>query len=272
MSDKDTQLVDGLRAGHPESFEELVRSYGGRLLATATRMLGNTQDAEDAIQESLIAAWKAIAQFNGASSLYTWLHRIAVNSCLAKMRTAGAKSEISMATADRSIGTAFEELPAAWSEPGPSPEQRITMRRSIERALQLIPADLRTVLLLRDVEDLTSQEVAAKMGLSDAAVRQRLHRARTAMAELLRPELCQGRELTCGGDLDLLLDYIDKALPLEQQQLIQEHLDSCDACGTLLASYRMTVGVPRAIVDLTGEAAVSDSFVARTVESARRSG
>jgi predicted DNA-binding protein (UPF0251 family) len=135
---------------------------------------------------------------------------------------------------ERPVSLAFEGLPKAWSEPVFSLEKRIAMRRSIQKALNLIPEDFRIVLILRDVEEWSSREVADRLGIPDAAVRQRLHRARTAMAELLRPELCEGPELTCGGQLDLLLDYIDRALPAELQTPVHEHIQGCEACTGLM--------------------------------------
>ncbi len=141
------------------------------------------------------------------------VHRIVVNACLAVLRTARAKTEVSIETGSRTIALAFEGLPSAWSEPGPSLEKRVAMRQALQRALSSIPEEFRTVLLLRDVEELSSREVSERLGIPDTAVRQRLHRARSAMAELLRPELCDGPERLCGGQLDLLMDYIDNALP-----------------------------------------------------------
>lgn len=245
------ELVAGLRSGDSTAFEQLVRTYSRRLLATAARMLGSERDAEDVVQDSLISAWKGIAGFDGAASLYTWLHRISVNACLARLRTMAAKSEVPLAGLDRSVGLAFEGLPTAWAEPGPNLEKRLAMRHAIQRALQQIPEEFRTVLLLRDVEELSSREVSDCLGIPDATVRQRLHRARATMAELLRPELCDGPELTCGGQLDLLLDYIDNLLPAELQGPIHAHIESCPACTSLLHTYRMTVGFPRALADLT---------------------
>ncbi len=245
------QLVTGLRSGDSMAFEELVKTYSGRLLATAARILGSERDSEDVVQDALISAWKGIAAFDGTASLYTWLHRISVNASLARLRTASAKSEVTLAGPDRPVGLAFEGLPTAWAEPGPNLEKRVAMRQAIQRALQLIPEEFRTILLLRDVEELSSREVADRLGIPDATVRQRLHRARATMAELLRPELCDGPELTCGGQLDLLLDYIDNLLPVDLQEPVHAHITGCPACTSLLHTYRMTVGVPRAIAELT---------------------
>ena len=265
VSESESSLLIGLRSGDPASFERLVRSNSARLLATASRILGSERDAQDVVQEALISAWKSIDTFEGTSSLYTWLHRIAVNACLARLRTARSKSEVSIADADRPVSLAFEGLPSAWSHSGPSLEQRLAMRRAIQKALNLIPEDLRIVLLLRDVEELSSHEVSERLGIADTAVRQRLHRARTAMAEVLRPELCGGPELTCGGQVHLLLDYIDNKLPSALQPPVHAHIEGCLACTALLNTYRKTIGIPRAIAGLTSPDDVSHGWISQTV-------
>lgn len=262
-------LLEHLRSGDSRAFEEVVRTYSARLLATASRILGRDRDAQDAVQESLISAWKSIGAFHGASGLYTWLHRITVNACLARLRAASAKSEVSISDSERPVNLAFEGLPMAWSEPGPSLEKRLIMRRSLQKALEMIPEELRTVLILRDVEELSSQEVADRLGVPDATVRQRLHRARSAMAELLRPELCDGRELTCGGRLNLLLDYIDSALPSDLYDPVHGHIQGCETCNSLLQTYRVTIGLPRAIARSTEVGDVNDEWLAATIAKAK---
>jgi RNA polymerase sigma-70 factor, ECF subfamily len=268
----ESSLLDRLRSGDPEAFEYLVRTYSARLLATASRILGADRDAQDAVQDGMISAWKSIASFEGSSGLYTWLHRIVVNACLARLRTAPAQKEVSISDDERTVNLAFEGLPMAWSEPGPSVEKRLAMRRSLQKALDLIPEEFRAVLILRDVEELSSRDVAQQLGVPDATVRQRLHRARSAMAELLRPELCNGPELTCGGQLDLLFDYIDSALPLALKDPVQEHIEGCPACNPLFHTYRMTVGLPRAIARLTDAPDVKDGWLAATFAKAELPG
>lgn len=267
MTEPTLGLVVGLRSGDAASFEELLRVFGGKMLATASRILGSPDEAQDVVQEAMISVWTNIGGFEGGSSLYTWIHRIVVNAALARLQAARRKNEVSGDSSEGAVGLAFEGIPAAWSEPGPPLEKRLAMRRAIQRALGLLPVDLRSVLILRDVEQLTSQEVGGQLGISDASVRQRLHRARTAMAELLRPELCYGPELTCGGQLDLLMDYIDQQLPAELQQPVHEHLNSCEPCGGLLTAYRLTVGIPKAIFELTDETA-SEAFIQTTATRA----
>lgn len=268
VNDDEQALLEGLRSNDPASFELLLQRYGARLISTASRILGNTADAEDVVQDAIIGAWKAIHEFEGSSRVYTWLHRIVVNGSLARLRTQKRRGELDAAAED---SVAVAGIPAAWSESGISFEKRLAMRRAIETALDGIPAELRTVLLLRDVEELSSKEVAAQLGIPDALVRQRLHRARTVMAELLRPELCQGPELTCGGQLDLLLDYIDRALPADLQAPVHQHLETCEPCGRLLGIYRATIGIPKAILELTEVETPGGDFVARTLRMAGHS-
>jgi RNA polymerase sigma-70 factor (ECF subfamily) len=267
---EDRSLVEGLKASKPEAFENLVRNFSPRLLATANRVLRNADEAQDAVQEALISVWKSIGQFQGMASLSTWVHRIVINICLARMRSSRAQREVSIADEGSSFSVAFEGLPAAWSEPGPNLEKRVAMRRSIQRALDEIPEEFRIVLLLRDVEELSSRETAEKLGIADSLVRQRLHRARTIMAEMLLPELCEGPGLMCGGQLDLLLDYIDSALPVDLQQPVHDHIESCPTCAGLLNQYRATIGIPRAVLEFTQVPDVDAEFVVGTVDLWKR--
>ncbi len=226
MSTNEQSVVAGLRAGDPAVFEALVRTSSGRLFATAYRILGSEADAQDAVQEGLVAAWKSIATFEGESSLSTWLHRIVVNAALGRLRSAKVRGEVGLPDDDRSMDL------------DPRTESRFAIRTAIQKAMRLIPEEFRIVLVLRDVEDLSSREVSEKLGIPDATVRQRLHRARAAMAEILRPELCGGPELTCGGDFDLLMDYIDAELPPELETPVHDHVQGCETCNWLWQGYR----------------------------------
>ena len=264
-TDDDSSLVADLKAGCPEAFEKLVLAFSPRLLASATRVLRSHEEAQDAVQDGLISTWKNIAQFNEDSALYTWLHRIIINACLARLRSSHSKRMLSMEDAGGSGNSEFAGLAAAWPPSGPSLEERVAMRRTLERALEELPEELRLVLILRDVEEFSSKEVAGVLGVTDANVRQRLHRARTIMAELLRPELCSGSDLTCGGQLDLLFDYIDNLLLPAPQQLVRDHISTCPTCSELEQGYRATIGLPRSILELTHEDSLPSAFLTSTV-------
>jgi len=245
-SEQESNLLVRLRSRDPQAFEELVRSLSPRLLSSAVRILANQDDARDAVQEAFVSVWKNIGQFAGDSSLYTWIHRIVINACLARLRSIRTRKEVDLASVEVGTPGPVSYLGERWSDSGPSLEKRTAMRQALERALGKLPHDLRLVLLLRDVEELSSKETAVQLGIADALVRQRLHRARTIMAETLRPELCERPELTCGGQLDLLLDYIDSALPSDLRQAVHDHISSCPACANLLTIYRTTIGLPQA--------------------------
>ena len=257
MDAEELSLIEGLRARRPVSLEQVIAKYAPRLLSTAAR-IGNPDDAEDVVQESLLAAWQSIQQFEGSSSLYTWLHRIVVNRCLARMRTAASKQE-----SRSDAAAALERTLPPWSEPAISLGNQVAMRRTIEAALRQLPEEWRVVLLLRDVEELSSKEAADQLGISDALVRQRLHRARTTMAEILRPELCEGRELTCGGQIDLLFDHLDGCLAAALRAPVGQHVEECVTCNSLAEAYRKTIGVPRLGLSLAF-GRFSEGFVSNT--------
>jgi RNA polymerase sigma-70 factor (ECF subfamily) len=266
--ENEVELLRRLKQLEPDAFEELVRDSSPRLLSSATRMLGNHDEASDAVQEALISAWRNIHQFEGTATLHTWLHRIVVNACLARLRSARSKNEVPLAEEDRALLSGTESPASAWMVYKPDVEKRIAMRRALQRALKKIPEEFRIVLLLRDVEELSSKETAEQLGITDALVRQRLHRARVIMAEMLRPELCAGPELTCGGQVDLLLDYIDDVLPHALQQPVHTHIDGCLTCSNLLSTYRGTIGVSRSITELIHIDQVDEQFVQNTLKTA----
>lgn len=159
------------------------------MLAVARRICRSDADADDAVQEAFLSAFKALPAFDGRSRLSTWLHRITVNAALMKLRSARSKRETSI----DALLPQFKEdghhaqSPKRWisvTEDGPG---GIEPQRAIREALEQIPDEFRTVLVLKDVAGLESKAIAASLGISDAAVRQRLHRARQAMMKLLAP-------------------------------------------------------------------------------------
>jgi RNA polymerase sigma-70 factor (ECF subfamily) len=266
-SEQESNLLVLLKSRDQQAFEELVRSLSPRLLSSAVRILANQDDARDAVQETFVSVWKNIGQFAGDSSLYTWIHRIVINACLARLRSSRTRKEVDLEGVEAGTPDPVGYLGGQWSDSGPSLEKRTAMRQALERALDKLPRDLRLVLLLRDVEELSSKETAVQLGIADDLVRQRLHRARTIMAETLRPELCDGPELTCGGQLDLLLDYIDSVLASDLRQPVHDHIESCPACKNLLSAYRTTIGLTLALRNAV-QADADHGFVERTAGAA----
>jgi RNA polymerase sigma-70 factor (ECF subfamily) len=182
-------LAAAIRAGDEQAFETLIRSQGGRLLAVARRILGNDDDAREAVQEAFISAYRAREQFQAQSKLSTWLHRIVVNAALQKLRVRKRRAEDAIEDllphflAD---GHHLERF-TAWTEP---PDQTVARHETAElvrQAIDQLPETYRTVLLLRDIEGLSTEESATALQTTANAVKIRLHRARMALRTLLAP-------------------------------------------------------------------------------------
>lgn len=189
----EAKLVADLQRGEDAAFELLVRTYGGRLLQVARRFL-REEDARDAVQEAFLSAFKAIGRFDGKSKISTWLHRIVVNSALMRLRKKSSKMEESLEPLlPKFLEDGHRENPGtAWPE---SPEKTVgreQMRHTVRQAIDQLPVKYRSVVLLRDIEELSGEEAGEILGLTPNAVKVRLHRARRALRELLDPQILEG--------------------------------------------------------------------------------
>jgi RNA polymerase sigma-70 factor (ECF subfamily) len=184
-------LVSRLRSGDEAAYEALVRAHGGRLLAVARRFLRDEEDARDALKEAFLSAFRSIDSFEGGSRLSTWLHRILVNQALMKLRTRRRTPERSL---NELLPQFLEDghsvhafLP--WREPAEAAVGRREIRDLVRKSVGELPVSHRTVVLLRDIEGLDTEETARLIGISENAVKVRLHRARQALRALLDPQL-----------------------------------------------------------------------------------
>lgn len=182
-------LVAGLRRGEDWAFERLVRDHGGQLLAVARRLLRNEADARDAVQEALLSAFRSIGSFKEDSRVSTWLHRITVNAALIRIRSRQRRPEQPI----EDLLPRFQENGHHAAPVAPWPggaEARLLDREArelVRAAIDRLPETFRNVLLLRDIEGLETGEAARLLGVSDNAVKIRLHRARQALREQLAP-------------------------------------------------------------------------------------
>jgi RNA polymerase sigma-70 factor (ECF subfamily) len=184
-------LLVRLRCGEAAAFTALVEANTGRMLAVAQRILRNEHEAHDAVQEAFLMAFKGLPAFNGSARLSTWLHRITVNACLMRLRRRKHRAEQPI----DDLLPRFDEAGHWADEPGrlalssdellERRETRVAVRRCIDR----LPETYRTVLLMRDIEDLDTDAVAALLGITPNAVKIRLHRARQALRTLLEAAL-----------------------------------------------------------------------------------
>jgi RNA polymerase sigma-70 factor, ECF subfamily len=190
----ESTLLSRLRAGEDAAFDELVELAGGRMLAVARRMLGREEDAQDAVQEAFLSAFKSLGQFDGRSQLATWLHRICVNCCLMKLRSQRRRPE--RAIEDLLPGfmeDGHQERPSIpWKPIASSGIEQEELRDLVRAKIAELPEPYREVLQLRDIEELSTEETARLLTLTPAAVKTRLHRARQALKTLLDPCLTEG--------------------------------------------------------------------------------
>ncbi|PWT79608.1 MAG: RNA polymerase subunit sigma-24 [Blastocatellia bacterium] len=187
----ETRLVAALKAGDEWAFETVVRLYSARLLVVARRFVRNEEDARDVLQSAYLSAFRALPNFEGSAQLSTWLHRIVVNTALMKIRTRRRKPEEpldDLLPAFKEDGHHVERF-ADWATPADVLLERHETRQAVRRCIDQLPDSYRTVLLLRDVEERSTQEVAELLMVTPTAVKVRLHRARQALSTLLRREL-----------------------------------------------------------------------------------
>lgn len=189
--DVDATIIEGLRAGDDRAFELLVRTYVGPLRAVALRLLQNPADADDAVQEALLSAYRGFASFRADSRLATWLHRIVVNAALTRLRRTRRHDEtqdldeLLPRFADNGYPEHFQ---APWSSSIDVLVARAETRESVRQMIDRLPESYRTVLILRDIEEVDTTEAAELLGISTAALKVRLHRARQALRNLFERE------------------------------------------------------------------------------------
>jgi RNA polymerase sigma-70 factor, ECF subfamily len=220
-------LLDAARTGDENAFERIVEEHRLPLHAHCYRMLGSLQDAEDALQETFLRAWRGLGDFGGRSSLRTWLYRIATNVCLdASSRRAKRVLPQDDGSARGSNDVAAPLVESTWVEPYPdellgisdgyaAPGARYEQREAVELAfiasLQHLPANQRAALILRDVLGFSAREAAERLDTSVASVNSALQRARKTVDERL-PERSQQETLRALGDeevRELVEAYID---------------------------------------------------------------
>ena len=174
-----------LKSGDPTEFARLVDAYSGPVYRLALKMLSDPQDAEDVLQETFIKALRHLPEFEGRSSLSTWLYRIAVNEALMLVR----KHKPDIVSVDEEVNTAEgEREPLQIIDWCCLPEEELLSaetRRFLDKAIDRLPTLLQVVFLLRDVEGLSVKETAEALDLSESAVKTRLLRARLRLREIL---------------------------------------------------------------------------------------
>ena len=183
MNDLQEQMwIDNARQGDQAAFEQLVRLYEKRVFALTLRMCRNPEDAAEAAQEAFLSAWQGLAFFRGESSFATWLYRLASNACVDLLRREGRRQS----AAGPSLND--EEVQLEVPDTAPSPQEqaeRSELRQQIEAGLQALTPDHRQVLLLREMHQLSYDEIAQTLDVDVGTVKSRINRGRKQLRNFL---------------------------------------------------------------------------------------
>jgi RNA polymerase sigma-70 factor, ECF subfamily len=184
VRDDEPLLVAAAKNGDVSAFEELVNRYEKKIFRLTRNITGNREDAEDAMQEAFLKSYTHLQTFQGDSRFYTWLVRIAANEALMRLR----KRRPGEFSIDDSLPGDEDLLPRELDDWGPSPEQRyaqMEMQEILSDAIEKLEPDFKIVFVLRDIEELSTEETAGLLGLSVTATKSRLLRARLKLRQRL---------------------------------------------------------------------------------------
>jgi RNA polymerase sigma-70 factor (ECF subfamily) len=245
------EAVQRIKNGESELFWHLVSPYQRSLYTTAYSLLENTEDVKEVVQETMLKALKSLDSLKDVQCLRAWLHRIAINE--ARMRLRGARGEISW---DEEEGPEEDFRPrdyADWKDIPSTALERKEIRDAIQHALRSLTPVLREVFTLRDIQEFTVPEVSQMLGIKEAQVSLRLHRARLRMREFLAPIFRSGRSpwmplqmmpdmpamlihrvIRCKSVIREISNFIDNELEAALRAEIEKHLKYCRRCRILL--------------------------------------
>ena len=185
----DVGLLERVRAGEERACETLVRQHCGRMLVVARRFLRSEEDSADAVQDAFLSAFRSLEGFERNSALGTWLHRIVVNVCLMRLRARSRSREVRiddwLPTFDETGHHSHPVRP--WEDDALARLTRAETRAHVRACIDRLPDPYREVLVLRDIEELDTEQTAQQLGINPGAVKTRLHRARQALRTLLEP-------------------------------------------------------------------------------------
>ncbi|MCG5054704.1 MAG: sigma-70 family RNA polymerase sigma factor [Myxococcales bacterium] len=240
----DEALLDAARAGDSEALERLLERHQAQVYRFGMTMCRSPEDAKDVLQDTLIAVARGVRDFRGSSSLSTWLYTIARSFCIKKRRRSKFAPELER-TADVS------DLGAFATDPGAGPDELLVskqVRLALEEAIGALAPAYREVLLLRDAEGLTAPEVAEVLGLSVAAVKTRLHRARAEVRAQVGPKLgitSLPPGPACPDVVALFSRFLEDEISPSTCTDMQRHLQGCARCSALCDSLKQTLALCR---------------------------
>ncbi len=243
-------LLERARSGDRQALEDLLARHQTQVYRFGLKMCRNPEDAEDVLQDTLLAMARGVRDFRGASSISTWLYTIARSYCIKKRR----RSKFAPAET-HSLETSADVNASRLADPARSPDEAFAdgeVRRALEEAIALLEPKYREVLLLRDEEGLTAPEVAQVLGVSVQAVKSRLHRARLQVRERIAPLLgvqaqpaAAADGLPCPDVPRLFSQYLEDEIGPAVCAQMERHLESCPRCRSACDSLKRTLQLCR---------------------------
>ncbi|HTP51123.1 MAG TPA: sigma-70 family RNA polymerase sigma factor [Anaeromyxobacteraceae bacterium] len=267
MTRTDSELLQAAQNGNRMAINELLERHQARVYRFGMRMCGAEEDAKDILQETLLAAARSVQGFRGASSVATWRYAIARSFCIKKHRTSKFAPQVE--SLDDANGRVMEV-----ADGGRGPEDVVSglqVQSALSSAIQSLDPMYREVLVLRDVEGLSAAEVGEVMGLTEEAVKSRLHRARLAVRERMSPLLGVQEPASrpagspCPDVVALFSKRLEGEISADVCQELEEHLRHCRRCASRCDSLRASLRLCRQAGD-----EVVPVRVERSVKSALR--
>jgi RNA polymerase sigma-70 factor (ECF subfamily) len=240
---EETALMEAAQSGDGEALDALLRQYQPQIFRFGRRMCRDPEDAQDILQETLLAAARTLHGFRGASSFSTWLYTIARSFCIKSRRRSVFAPEVLSLESEASRARKA-------ADPAPDPERSLADREValvLESAIAALEPAYREVLLLRDVEGLSAAEVAEVTGITVAAVKSRLHRARRTVRDRLAPLLAPAalpepaRPGICPDVVDLLSRHLEGEIDPVTCTEMEQHVATCARCQHACDSLRQTL-------------------------------
>lgn len=237
-----------LRRRDPDSLDQALRLLHQTVFSFSMRVCGHREDAEDTAQETLLRTAPQLAKFESPEALAVWLYKVARSRCLMSRRRSKFAPKQALSLDELLPDRA--ELEAMTASPQPGPEQQLLRKENaaeLRAAVLRIPPQYRQVLVLHDMEELSTAEVAQVTGLREGTVRVRLHRARAFLRNELaarpprRASRKRSRPQSCKGLFAALSDYLDQEIGAAQRAQLESHLAGCAPCEAYLKSLQETV-------------------------------
>lgn len=236
---EERRLLEAARGGDRRALEQVTLQVAGSLYRFGRGFCRDPHDAEDVMQDALVALVSSLERFRGEGSLSSWAYIVARNAC-ARRRKRGAKHE----PLERGEGEPTIELSDTGSGPEHMAERR-ELHEALEREIAALPDSLRDVLVLRDVEGLSAAEVSERLGLGERAVKSRLHRARLALRERLadhRVPKAPSMNAGCPDSVRLFSRFLEGELDAGACAQLHEHVANCAGCSAACEILREALG------------------------------